>query len=300
MTSTDWSSDGDVAIEVLPEVGARLHRLRAFGHDLLRTPEDPAMHRTDGFFWGGYIMAPWCNRIQTGPVDVGARRLDLPSNFFDGSAIHGQVYGRPWRDLGDGRFAIDGGGDAWPWPYAVEARYEVAGGAVRIGLALTNRADDPMPAGIGIHPWFRRPALVAIHGDAVYPANAATDPEPEPVRGPFDLRSVEPMADGLDATWTALTEPAVEVRWPATGIRMTMRSISPSTHIVAASPADLEAIAIEPETHAPQGLRRLLRGEPGAMQWLATGATLELITTLSFDRPPGARRRAGQAGRANR
>jgi aldose 1-epimerase len=284
MTPAAWATDGDVEIEVLPEIGARLHRVRAFGHELLRTPDDPDAHRTDGFFWGAYVMAPWCNRVETGPVQVGARRIDLPSNFFDGSAIHGQVYDRAWVDLGDGRFAVRGGEDGWPWPYEVQARYTVAEASVRVDLALTNLGTDPMPAGIGIHPWFRRPALVAIHGDAVYPANVATEPQPEPVAGAFDLREVGPMADGLDATWTGLTEPAVEVRWPDAGVGMTMHTTSPSTHIVAASPADLGAVAIEPETHAPQGIRRLLRGEPGGLAMLEPRAALQLTTTLAFAR----------------
>ena len=208
MTALEWVSDGDVEIEVLPDVGARLHRLRAFGHDLLRTPDDPATHRTDPFFWGAYVMAPWCNRLETGPVEVGGRRIDLPSNFFDGSAIHGQVYVRRWDDLGDGRFAIRGGDDGWPWPYEVEVRYAVAERACSIELSLTDLGTDPMPAGIGIHPWFLRPAEVAIHGDAVFRSNIATEPRPEPVEGPFDLREVGLMAEGLDATWTDLTEPS--------------------------------------------------------------------------------------------
>ena len=42
-------SDGDVEVIVLPEAGARFHRLRAFGHDLLRTPDDPDTHHRDPF-----------------------------------------------------------------------------------------------------------------------------------------------------------------------------------------------------------------------------------------------------------
>ena len=111
-------ADADVEVEVLPELGARLHRVRAFGHDLLRTPDDPATHRDDPFFWGGYVMTPWCNRIEAAPVDVGGHRIALGSNFPDGTAIHGQVYVRPWQPAGDGALPIDGGGDGdgWPWP----------------------------------------------------------------------------------------------------------------------------------------------------------------------------------------
>jgi aldose 1-epimerase len=276
---------GDLELEVLPDVGARLHRLRAFGHDLLRTPDDPGQHVDDPFFWGGYVMAPWCNRIEATPMDVAGHRVDLGSNFPDGTAIHGQVYARPWIDLGDGRFRVDGGDDGWPWPYAVEAGYDVVGeGSLRIDLAVTNRGDDPMPAGIGIHPWFRRPLHVAIRAEAVFDANTATSAYPEPVSGPFDLREMGAMTDDLDATWATVTEPAVEIRWPDVGLAMTMETISPSTYIVAASPHAVDAVAIEPETHAPQALRRLLGGEPGALTMLDAGATLRLTTTLTFTR----------------
>ena len=89
-------ADGPLEVVVLPEAGARLHRLRAFGHDVLLTPDDPATHLADPFFWGAYVMAPWCNRIEARPTRIGAREVDLASNFPDGTAIHGQVYARPW------------------------------------------------------------------------------------------------------------------------------------------------------------------------------------------------------------
>jgi len=226
-------SDGDVEVIVLPEAGARFHRLRAFGHDLLRTPDDPDTHHRDPFFWGAYVMAPWCNRIEAGPVLLGSRRIALGSNFVDGSAIHGQVYARPWDRREDGTLHVRGGGDGWPWVYEVGLRIEVVDRSVWIEQSLINMSQDPMPAGLGIHPWFRRPMLVAIRGDTVYSPNAATRPRPEPVHGPFDLREVGEMPADLDATWSHLAEPPVELRWPDLGIRATMR-IALTTQIVIA------------------------------------------------------------------
>jgi aldose 1-epimerase len=276
-------SDGTVEVVVLPEVGARIHRLRAFGHDLLRTPADPAEHVREPFFWGAYVMAPWCNRIEAGEVRVGSSRVAVPSNFPDGSAIHGQVYARPWTVLEDRALRVRGGGDGWPWTYEVGTRIDVVDRTVRIDLTLANLSPEPMPAGLGIHPWFRRPLLVAIRGDSVHPSNIATQPLPEPVRGSLDLREVGEMALDLDTTWTDLAEPPVELRWPDLGIRATMRVSAPTTFIVAASPAHLDAIAVEPETHAPQGLRRLLAGEPGGLTMLDPRRALDLTVELAFE-----------------
>ncbi len=277
-------SDGPIEVVVLPQIGARLHRVRAFGHDLLRTPPDPATHAGDPFFWGSYVMAPWCNRIDAGPVRVDSARVVLDPNFPDGTAIHGQVYARPWDILEDGTLRIRAGGDGWPWTYEVNQRIEVADGAVRIALALTNLAPDAMPAGLGIHPWFRRPLLVAIRADRVHPSNLPTEPLPEPVSGRFDLRAVGAMADDLDATWLELAQPPVELRWPEHDIRAVMRITPPKSYVVAASPGHVDAIAVEPETHAPQGLRRMLEDEPGGLTRLGAGQTLRLDVELALDR----------------
>lgn len=273
-----------IEVVVLPDVGARLHRLRAFGHDLLRTPDDPAMHADDPFSWGAYVMAPWCNRIEPGLVEVGSQRVKVGSNFPDGSAIHGQVHSRPWQSSGDGTFTVQAGAEGWPWLYEVVQRIEIGDQSVRLDYRLINRSPDPMPAGLGIHPWFVKPVLVAIRGEAVHPTNTGTQARAEPVDGLFDLRTLTSMAPDLDATWADLATPQVELAWPTMGVGATMRITAPTTYVVAASPADLDAVAVEPQTHAAQGLWRLLNGQPGGLTMLDPGQELGLGVELAFER----------------
>jgi aldose 1-epimerase len=290
---------GDLEVEVLPELGARLHRLRAFGRDVLRTPEDPRTHATEPVFWGSYVMAPWCNRVEAGvPSRVGARSVELPPNFPDGSAIHGQVFTRPWEIEGGGAFAVRAGGDGWPWAYEVRQRIAASGGTLRLEHALTNASDAPMPGGLGIHPWFLRPLRLAINAERVHEANTAAAREPVPVSGPFDLRRIRDVPDDLDGCWTDVSDPPVELEWPAVGVRATMHaavSISGPgrseavdgaglLHVTMASPHDLDAVGVEPQTNAPQGLRRLLEGAPGGLVLLAPGQSLRLDVTLTFAR----------------
>lgn len=241
----------DIDVVILPEVGARLHRLRVRGHDLLRTPADPYDHLRDPFLWGAYVMAPWANRVEAGPIRAGSRRVAPGANFPDGSAIHGQVYARPWQQVGDGRFVIRAGGDGWPWEYEVGLRIQIANRSLRIELTLTNLAVDPMPAGIGLHPWFRRPLFVAIKGEVVYRVNTASQPQPEPVSGSFDLRDLGEIAAGLDATWAGLADPPIELRWPTIGtgasIRITAR------HLMSSPPAPASS------TPSPSNRRRMPR-----------------------------------------
>lgn len=303
-------ASGELEAEILPGLGARLHRVRAFGHDVLRTPTDRHAHAREPVFWGSYVMAPWCNRVEAGVrLAVGARVVTLPANFPDGTAIHGQVFSRPWEVDGPGSFVVAGGGaerrgGGWPWEYEVRQRIAVEGPTLRLSLALTNRAADPMPGGIGIHPWFLRPLRLAIRASRVYPSNTANEREPVPVGGPFDLRRLRDVPDDLDGCWAEVGDPCVELEWPATGLRATMRArvrvegaaepdggdVHPATrvdasgmlHVVMASPRDLDAVGVEPQTQAPQGLRRLIDGAPGGLVLLDPGATLRLEVGLDF------------------
>jgi len=269
---------------ILPQLGARLHRLRAFGHDLLRTPEDPRTHAAEPYFWGAYVMAPWCNRIAPDPIVVEGRTVRLEPSFPDGSAIHGQVSHRPWSRDPDGTLRASGGGDGWPWPYEVVARVAVDGAALTLDYRLANRSDGVMPAGIGLHPWFRRPVEVRVDASLAYAANAGSPAAPVPVDGDLDLRGLGTPAPDLDATWVDPAPPAVELAWPELGIRCTIEADAPRVLVAVATPRTLDATAVEPQTHGPDALRRLVRGEPDGLTLLSPGDALGLVVRVTVER----------------
>ena len=278
-------ADGPILVELLPEMGGRLHRLRVFDQDLVRTPDDPTLYVRQPFHWGGYVMAPWCNRIDTAPTAVGDEVVRVPVNSADGTALHGQVYGSPWEVRGEATLSVRGGGDGWPWPYESSLRLGIAGTMLTIEQSLTNLADTPMPGGLGLHPWFRRPLEVEISAASVLASNTDAGAEIEPVSGALDLRAMGPIPDDLDASWLDLGDPAVRLRWPTLGISCVLRARSEAgLCIVAASPSDIDAVAIEAQTHAPQGLRRLLAGESHGLHLLDPGASMRLTIELVFER----------------
>ena len=273
---------------LLPELGARVHRLRAFGHDLLRTPSDPAAHAADPFSWGAYPMAPWCNRAPPGRRVVAGRPVDLAPNFADGSAIHGLVSAERWEEEPDGMLGIrrGGAGDAWPWPFEVRLVPTIDRSTLTLDYHLTNRSDGPMPAGIGLHPWFRRPLELGLPSAKVYATNLDSPAQPEPAAGRFDLSAPAFPAEDLDATWTGLRPPRIVLNWPRAGVSATMdvATSGPSVLVAVASPAGTGAVAIEPQTHGPDPLRRFERGEPDAPLLLDAGDTLRLTLTLTVAR----------------
>ena len=275
----------DIEAVVLPGCGARLHRLRAFGRDLLRTPDDPVVHWDDPFFWGAYPMAPWCNRVPPGKHVIDGRTVVLTPNFVDGTAIHGQLFRAPWTVVEDTRLTVSAGGDGWPWTYDVTLDLAVGADRLELAYRLDNTSDAAMPAGLGLHPWFRKPVRLTVPARRVFPVNADPPPWPEPVAGAFDLREPGPLADDLDATWTDLDERAVVLSWPDVSARMEFSASA--GFVVAASPAQLDAVAVEPQTHAPDGLARLAGGLPGGLTVLAPGESLELRVSWTVTRADG-------------
>ena len=154
---------------------------------------------------------------------------------------------------------------------------------ISIAQRLVNLDVTPMPGGIGLHPWFAGNPQLAVNSAAVYAPNDASPAQPEPVSGDLDLRRRSHMAPGVDAAWVSGAPPQAELWWPAHGLHGRLMATGVTPHIVAANPPEIDAIAVEPETHAPQGLRRLLNGEPGAMAMLDPGVVLELLIVLELD-----------------
>lgn len=271
-------------LELLPEVGGRIHRLRAFGEDLLRAPPDPAQHVAEPFFWGSFPLVPWSNRVAGGVIRFRGRAVALPRNEGT-NALHGEAYARPWRVLGEGLLAFDGGGFGFPWPYAARQRFSVDGARLTQALSITNTGAEAMPAGLGIHPWFCAPLELALPARLAYPlVDCIPTGEPEPVAGRLDLRALRPLPWGLDNLWTGLTAQQFRLRWPSRGLALDYAFSEAAQYAVVASFERFDAVAVEAVTHASDGFRLLDEGKPSGMRVLQPGATLTVTYTFSVFR----------------
>jgi aldose 1-epimerase len=104
--------------------------------------------------------------------------------------------------------------------------FAVDGAALAVDMTLKNTSDEPMPAGIGLHPWFAGPPLLRIPSDFAYDDNTVSSPQPAPVAGAYDLRRLRELEVGLDSTWTGLSDRRVELSWPDHGLRAELSAIS--------------------------------------------------------------------------
>jgi aldose 1-epimerase len=278
---------GSLEVEVLPEAGARLHRLRAFGYDLIRTPPNLEAYASEPFFWGGFPLIPWSNRIPGGQLVFGGKTYDVGVNNREdsgSSAIHGEAYGRPWTVESLGVFGFTGGHFGYPGPFGAQQRYELDETTLHLTLSVSNQATVEIPAGLGIHPWWDASSrlLVSIPATLTYPlAKDIPSGDPQVVEGDLDLRALQAPAWGLDNLWTGLTGSSVTLLWPERRIRVDFGFSEEATHIVMATREDLRAIAIEPVTHATDGFRLLEEKRQGGIGVLAPGGNLSVAYTIS-------------------
>ncbi|HEX5149740.1 MAG TPA: hypothetical protein VFW02_11700, partial [Candidatus Limnocylindrales bacterium] len=202
--------------------------------------------------WGSFPMVPFAGRVRDGRFTFRGRRYELPA-AMPPHAIHGTVLDRRWNLVDDRTIATELG-PSWPFRGRAVQRFGLEAGRFTSRLEL--HADEPMPATIGWHPWFRRrPPTVA--GEASGPEPGALELELD--AGAMLRRDATGIATGerimppppgpWDDCFTDLRRPPV-LRWPGY-LELTIRSDCP-TWVVYTFPT--EALCVEPQTAAPDAL----------------------------------------------
>lgn len=274
---------GPLATAISPTVGGSLLWLTHEGVDLLRhAPADAA----DPLAMASFPLVPYANRIAGGRFRFDGRDVQLPRNFGDHPhSIHGVGWQRKWTATRTHEstctLCLDHGGDSdWPWSFRAEQQIEVTAQHLSVSLSVTNMGDRPMPAGLGLHPYFLADAGTTLRFDArslwlstpdMLPqrevaADALGDwSRPAPVRG-------ETLIDNAYGGWTGAAElvrgDGLRLRVSATG--------APWLHLY--RPPRSTDLCLEPVSHMPDAINR------GQMPVLAPGATVAIAMTITIDK----------------
>ena len=229
----DLHADGARAV-VRPAHGGRVGSLTVDGRELLVTG-----HPDGAIRWGSYPMAPWAGRIRRGRFAFDGVGRQLPINMPP-HAIHGVVFDRPWHVDGHDAISIDLD-ERWPFRGRVSQRFRLAEDALEVEMTL--EADEPMPATIGWHPWFRR---VLEPGGA--PVSISLDAAEMLVRDaegiPSGERTIPPDGPWDDCFTGLRADPSLT--WP--GLRLTISS-SCRWWVVYTEPE--HAVCVEPQSGPP-------------------------------------------------
>lgn len=276
---------GDWCAEVLPEAGGLLASLTHKGVEVLRTMPAGSADPLDA---ACFPLVPYANRVAGAQFQLADDVVHLPRNFLpEESNLHGVGWQAAWEVSAQGTFKCalehrhEGIGPSpwkgdiacWPWAYQADQRIMLGPKGCAISLTLTNRSDMPMPAGLGLHPYFRRrpEARVRFGADAVAMVDEALIPtgEQAPANHFADFargaalpdRTIDHCFTGWDGLAT-ITDDLGTITLMARG--------APHLHVYA--PADGSALCLEPVSHPPDALNQ----NPAAMTCLPPGCSASL------------------------
>jgi aldose 1-epimerase len=161
---------------ILPDIGANCVRFSTTigGEqlDVIRQPPTWDAYRERPTYHGAAILFPFPGRIRGGRFTFGGVTYQLPLNEPDpGNAIHGCVSGNPWTTValtadpsGDARGIYQIGSDSnrtllesFPFRFRLSVEIRLKNGALGYAFVAENIGDQPMPIGLGIHPYFPLP-----------------------------------------------------------------------------------------------------------------------------------------------
>lgn len=272
-------------------------------------PDDFAGNRA--FAFGGCLLAPYANRIRGRAVDgareieteVDGRTVRLPRNWggkapgAEQYAMHGLILDAhaPFQagaDTVSGHLDAGDFGGRWPGRLQFDIAWTLRGGALLLSVTARNAGAEPLPLGLGWHPYFRLPsgdrrqvrlrlpaALRCENNDydEVLPTGRLL-----PVAGtPYDFNAGQALGDlYLDDCFTDLVREdgrtVVEVLDPAAGIGLRIASPTPEVKAVQVyAPPDKPFVVVEPQFNLAEPFSDIWPpGVDTGMARLAPGAEL--------------------------
>jgi aldose 1-epimerase len=264
-----------------PEVGASLASLTLDGTEVLRMMPESSTSPLDA---ACFPLVPYCNRIRDGHFTFGGREVTLPANFPpERHSIHGFSWQHPWRveSAAANKCVLVyeyNGAHLWPWFYRAEQRVRLGENGCAVTLVLTNHGDTPMPAGIGLHPYFRRgrSARVRFTADHVLLSDPQLLPTGVTARADrfADFRHGAALPGGTIDHCFAGWKGEVSIEDELGTIALTA-SGAPHLHLYA--PAAGSFLCCEPVSHTPDALNRA----PEEMTILPPGCSATLTMRIS-------------------
>lgn len=289
-------------LTVAPELGASVVGLELFQQGfwlpVLRPTSPAALAQRSSPDTSSYLLAPYSNRIREGRFRFAGKTYQLRPNWVDGrQTIHGEVHGRPWAAQRFDEHILQCSFDSrafpdvnYPFPFTVDILYRLLEDGIEVVTALQNVGAEPMPAGLGHHPYFMRylghssEALLSFRAARVYLTDASCLPTrpAEAIPSRFDFSRPRKLGDTLlDHVFTGW-EGVLHLEWPGSGWRMTLQADPIYSHLVVFTAPD-GSVALEPVTHATDGFNLLAQGWPDTgVRVLEPGEQMEGSIRLSF------------------
>lgn len=276
---------GDYRLLAAPARGGSILALEWRGQDVLRRAEGPGILDVACF-----PLVPYSNRIAGGRLRWRGREVRLAPNFPAADPVN-PLHGFGWLcewDVVDAtadslRLAHRHEGEGWPWPCRAELAYRQGADGLVARLALTNLADEPMPAGQGFHPYFPRDASTRFFGlhRGEWTSEGGLPVSLEWREDAIDWWHGSPVGARPVDTVYAGRRGDLRLDWPERAMSVRIACSPELTHTSVFVPQGAGWFCVEPVSHATDALNRA--DGAGAMAGLLPGDTLTAEMRLAAE-----------------
>jgi aldose 1-epimerase len=252
---------GELVLVLAPATGGSIVRFERVESDGTRTAIMRGTDRADASVldMGCFPLVPYCNRIRGGQFQFRGRTIrQQPNMAGDPSPLHGHGWLASWtlveQTESRAHLLYRHEPDDWPWQYGASQRFELDTDALRIELTCRNLSEEPMPCGLGQHPYF--PCTPATELDTGVRDVWTVDDEVLPVariaaEGRYDLRQRRICGQDLDNGFSDWNQEAW-IRTPgSSSIRLTSAD---ARFFQVYSPVQGGFFVAEPVSHANAAL----------------------------------------------
>lgn len=268
-----------------PEIGGSIAQFSHDGRGLLRGAEAPASPLDSACF----PLVPYCNRIRDGRFDFRERTVEIAPNMMGNpSPLHGDGWLAPWvverHEPAEAWLSFNHKPGEWPWAYEARQRFRLGAAGLESEISCTNRSADPMPCGLGFHPYFpcdgrtridTRVETVWEVDELVLPTGTA------PATGRYALDDQPACGRDLDNGYGGW---GGEMRLTHGDGSVTRMNSADARFFQIYSPASGGLLAAEPVSHANAALNEPEeRWAELGLRVLAPGETMRLRMTLRAD-----------------
>ena len=152
---------GELELVLSPSVGGSIASFDWLGEDHRRTRLMRGCHSgsINVLEAASFPLVPFVNRIRGSRFTFRERDVVLQPNMAgDPSVLHGQGWLSPWTLLFAGdceaELAFEHPAGEWPWAYEARQHFTLDGSGLSVRLSCLNASAEPMPCGLGQHPYF--------------------------------------------------------------------------------------------------------------------------------------------------
>ncbi len=264
---------GETRVTLCPQMGGGVLSFSWRGRDVFRPTREPE----GPLDLASFAMLPFVGRITDGRFCVDGQNVQLPVNAPEvdpANAIHGHGWLAPWRATTEAarvHLIYDHLSDAWPWAYRAEQILEVDDLGLTHTLVLTNISQTPMPAGMGLHPYFPRNGQTQLHALLRGEVNAPPDGIDMRDQGRDWWAGAAVSSRVVDRAY-AFRQGDMTLTWPDRRLRLLIIPTEDYPHTVVYAPAGADFVCVEPISHLPDALNSAAPQSVTGLKWLAPGA----------------------------